>query len=67
MISVKWLLARNLLFFYSFDANDPHVKRALSTHYIEDWVGPRTSLDIMEKRKISSKNQTWIPQSWSPL
>jgi hypothetical protein len=64
-ISVKLFLAGDLVFFYSFTAIYRR-ERALSIHYTGGWVGPTASLDIMAKRKISSGNQTWIPQSFSP-
>jgi hypothetical protein len=44
-------------------------KRGPGILYIGDWVGPRASLDIVEKRKITAatRNQTPIPWSSSPL
>jgi hypothetical protein len=41
-------------------------KKAPDTHQIEGWVGPRVSLDIMERREqslASARNRTPIPLS----
>jgi hypothetical protein len=36
-------------------------ERAISTHWVGDWVGPRASLDVMEQRNISCPHRESNP------
>jgi hypothetical protein len=38
-------------------------EKALGTHCIGGWVGPRVGLNVMEKRKISCPYREWNPDS----
>jgi hypothetical protein len=42
----------------------PPKETAISTHYIDGWVGPKDGLDIMEKRKISWTYKELKPDTW---
>jgi len=44
----------------------PPGKKALGTYCIGGWVGPRTGLDVVVKRKIAIPCQNSKPQSSSP-
>jgi hypothetical protein len=35
-------------------------EKALGTHQIDSWVGPRASLDVAAKRKIPAQNGTLL-------